>query len=260
MPANPVSPWKEFLDELDSLLREPIKLHCIGGFAVVAAYGLPRSTNDLDYFSLEPYNRARDLQDIAGEGSPLARKYKVHVHHAAVATVPENYETRLTQLFPARFKNLGLFVLDPYKLSRNLERDREDVSYLANTKKLYPSVLRERYEKELRANLIGPPGPARCNPEVLARSLFRKGGIENDNAPLFSLTSFLCVPHVMQPIPRSLRPFMYGRVCSLRFLTSRGKRSHEVCIAPLYRSRQCLAAVSQRRCSNRHSRAGLRPA
>jgi Nucleotidyltransferase of unknown function (DUF6036) len=161
MPANPVSPWKEFLDKLDSLLREPIKLHCIGGFAVVAAYGLPRSTNDLDYFSLEPYNRARDLLGLAGEGSPLARKHKVHAHHAGVATVPESYERRMTELFPERLKKLGLFVLDPYdivlsKLSRNLERDREDVAYLAKTQHLDPNLLRERYRKELRPNLIGP--------------------------------------------------------------------------------------------------------
>jgi Nucleotidyltransferase of unknown function (DUF6036) len=161
MVANLSSPWKEFLEELDGLLNESIKLHCIGGFAIVAAYGLPRSTNDLDYFSLEPYNRVRELQEIAGEGSPLARRHKVHVHHAAVATVPENYHTRMTELFPARFDNLGLFVLDPYdiilsKLSRNLERDRQDVHYLAKTKDLDPHLIRDRYEKELRTNLIGP--------------------------------------------------------------------------------------------------------
>lgn len=162
MPADLPSPWKEFLEELDGLLPEPIELHCIGGFAVVAAHGLPRSTNDLDYFSLEPYNRARDLQRIAGECSPLARKHKVHVHHAAVATVPESYEERLTELFPGRFKNLRLFVLDPYdivlsKLSRNEERDRQDVDYLVKTQHLDANVLRERYEKELRTSLIGPP-------------------------------------------------------------------------------------------------------
>jgi len=83
MPPDLSSPWKRFLEELDRVLGVPVELHCIGGFAVVAAYGLPRSTNDLDYFSLEPRNYARELQELAGEGSPLARKHKVHVHHAA---------------------------------------------------------------------------------------------------------------------------------------------------------------------------------
>jgi hypothetical protein len=59
------------VEELDSLLDEPIELHCIGGFAIVAAYGLKRSTNDLDYFTLVPCNRVPDLEKLAGEGSPL---------------------------------------------------------------------------------------------------------------------------------------------------------------------------------------------
>ncbi|HKT47531.1 MAG TPA: DUF6036 family nucleotidyltransferase [Candidatus Acidoferrales bacterium] len=161
MSASPPSPWKEFLEELDELLGEAVELHCIGGFAVVAAYGLPRSTNDLDYFSIEPRNRVRDLQELAGEGSALSRKHKLFVHHAAVATVPENYEERLRELFAERFKNLHLFVLDPYdvvlsKLSRNAERDRQDVEYLVKTRRLDGAVLRRRHDAELRTNLIGP--------------------------------------------------------------------------------------------------------
>jgi Nucleotidyltransferase of unknown function (DUF6036) len=157
-----ISPWAEFLQELDDLLDETIELHCIGGFAVVAAYGLPRSTNDLDYFLLVPVNRLSDLEQIAGEGSALARKHKVHVHHAAVATVPENYAERMKQLFPGHLKHILLSVLDPYdivlsKLSRNVERDREDVQYLVKKSKLDAKILRERYEKELRVHLIGPP-------------------------------------------------------------------------------------------------------
>jgi hypothetical protein len=48
----------------------------------------------------------RDLQEMAGEGSPLARKHKVHVHHAGVATLPENDEERMKELLPAQFKNI----------------------------------------------------------------------------------------------------------------------------------------------------------
>jgi|SRR6266849_5719091 len=155
-------PWTDFLDELDSLLDEPVQFHCIGGFAVVAAYRLPRGTNDLDYYSLVPANRARDLQEIAGEGSPLARKHKVHLHHAGIATLPESYEERMKELLPGRFKRIRLFVLDPYdlvlsKLSRNIERDREDVEHLSRTLHLDPKVLQARYGDELRPYLIGPP-------------------------------------------------------------------------------------------------------
>lgn len=162
MSADLPSPWREFLGELDELLDESIGLHCIGGFAFVMGYGLRRATNDLDYRSLVPYSRINDLQRMAGPGSPLARKYKVHLQYTGVESMPENYEERLTELFPGHFKNLRLFIPDPYdlvlsKLSRNIERDRQDVQFLAMTKHLDPAVLRERYEKELRPILIGPP-------------------------------------------------------------------------------------------------------
>lgn len=67
MSPDLLSPWAGFLRELDGLLDVPIELHCVGGFAVVAAYGLPRSTNDLDYISLVSCNVVPDLEGIAGE-------------------------------------------------------------------------------------------------------------------------------------------------------------------------------------------------
>lgn len=129
--------------------------------AAVVAYEPPSSTNDLDYYSLVPRHVTEELQRIAGEGSSLARKYKVHVHHAAAASLPEDYEQRMAELFAARFKNLRLFVLDPYdlvlsKLSRNVARDREDVAYIVKSKRLDSKTLQSRYEQELRPYLIGP--------------------------------------------------------------------------------------------------------
>jgi hypothetical protein len=112
MSPDPAGPWKDFLEELDSLLDEPFELHCIGGFAMVAAYGFPRGTNDLDYRTVVPFNRMNDLQQIAGPSSRLARKHRVHLHYTAVESMPENYDKRLTELFPGRFENLRLFVPD----------------------------------------------------------------------------------------------------------------------------------------------------
>jgi hypothetical protein len=62
------SPWQEFLRELDALLPEQVTFECVGGFAVIVAYGLPRSTNDLDYFTLEPSNLTAVIHNLAGEG------------------------------------------------------------------------------------------------------------------------------------------------------------------------------------------------
>lgn len=157
-----VPPWSDFLEELDGLLDQPFEFHCIGGFAVVAEYGLQRGTNDLDYYTLIPANRIRDLEEMAGEGSALARKHKVHVHHAAIATLPDSYEERMKELLSGRFKHIRLLVPDPYdlvlsKLSRNIDRDREDIKYLSRNLHLAPDILKARYDAELKPYLIGPP-------------------------------------------------------------------------------------------------------
>lgn len=172
------SPWKEFLAELDSLLDEPIRLDCIGGFAVVTGYGLVRATNDLDYRTILPFNRIQDLQLLAGAQSALARKYGVYTQYTAVDSMPENYEDRLMELFPGHFANLRLFIPDPYdlvlsKLCRNIQRDREDVAFLAETKHLDPDMLRERY-KELIPNLIGPQNRHDATLEFWVEAYFGK--------------------------------------------------------------------------------------
>lgn len=156
------APWREFLLELDPLLPAAITFHCVGGFAAVVAYGLPRSTNDLDYFTLEPFDLTMAVHDLAGEGSELARRHKVHIHRAAVASLPVNYEERMTELYAGTFKNIRLFVLDPCdlvlsKIARNWDRDREDAEYLIKSQKIDVAVFNERYDTELTCNLIGEP-------------------------------------------------------------------------------------------------------
>jgi hypothetical protein len=94
------------------MLKEPLALRCIGGFVICYFYGLPRTTGDIDYYSAVPANL--NLVDIAGEGSALAIKYKIRLHHVAVMTMPEDHETRLTEMFPGMFEQMRLFAPDPY--------------------------------------------------------------------------------------------------------------------------------------------------
>src|SRR3981081_4062441 len=88
------SPWKEFLAELDGMLNEPLELHCIGGFVLTFFYGLPRTTGAIDYYASVPANL--NLEEVAGESSPLHKKHKVWLHRVGVANLPEDYVTRLT--------------------------------------------------------------------------------------------------------------------------------------------------------------------
>jgi hypothetical protein len=153
------TPWAEFLEELDALLLGQAQLHCIGGFVISLFYGLPRPTGDIDYNSVSSVYSANDIQEMAGAESALARKYKVHLHYVPVNSIPEDYEARLVEMFPGRFKNLHLYMPDPYdlilsKLERNSSKDRDDVEYLARVLHLNAQLLRERYEKELRPILV----------------------------------------------------------------------------------------------------------
>ena len=138
------------------MLTQPLDLYCIGGFVIYSFYGLPRPTGDIDYYSAVPANL--NLIEMAGEDSALSKKYKIQLHHVAVTNLPEDYATRLTEMFPRVFKNLRLFAPDAYdfvlpKLERNSANDRDDADFIFKTKKLSSQILRERYEKELRPYL-----------------------------------------------------------------------------------------------------------
>jgi len=57
------------------------------------------------------------------------------------------------------FRKLRIFAPDPYdlalsKLERNSPKDQGDVEYLARTVPLSTQLLQERYERELRPNLM----------------------------------------------------------------------------------------------------------
>ena len=153
-------PWHSFLSEVDALLQTPLTLHCFGGFVVTLLYGATRLTADVDVFLNAP-GKIGQLPALAGKDSALHRKHGVYLDFVAIASVPEDYDQRLIEMFPDTFKHMRLFAFDPYdvalaKLERNIQRDRDDVKFLARTVPFDFDVLKERYEKELRP-LLGNP-------------------------------------------------------------------------------------------------------
>lgn len=162
MPPDLPQPWAGFLGDLDAAVSESVQLHCIGGFAAAAAYGLPRPTADVDLLAVIPAAVRPQLFTLAGHGSPLHQRHRVYLQAATVAHYPDDYAARLHPLAPDRFRHLRLFVLDPYdlaltKLERNSPRDREDVFYLADTVPFDLQILRTRYEREMRPYLANAP-------------------------------------------------------------------------------------------------------
>lgn len=154
-------PWFSFFREIDEQLIEPIKLECLGGFVITQIHGLARTTVDVDIISVSPKIMSLNLLEIAGEGSRLHQKHKIYFDLVGIAQLPENYFERLTEIYPNVFKFLQLFALDPYdvalaKIERNIQRDRDDVKYLAKVVPFDLEVLKHRYQTELRPILGNP--------------------------------------------------------------------------------------------------------
>jgi hypothetical protein len=101
------------------------------------------------------------LIKVAGPETDLHRKHGIYVDVVTVATCPDDYESRLVEVFSGECKHLRLLALDPYdlalaKLERNLQRDRDDVVYLADVVPFDVAVLRDRYRSEMRLYLGRP--------------------------------------------------------------------------------------------------------
>ncbi len=155
---NIPEPWKSFFEAIDETLQDETRLEILGGFVITILYDAPRETADVDVVSVVPNTQTRNLIETAGEGSALHKKYGVYFDRVGIATLPEDYEERLTEVFAGQFRRLRLFALDPYdialaKIGRNIDRDREDVKFLAEAIPFDLRVLKDRYFKELRPYL-----------------------------------------------------------------------------------------------------------
>jgi Nucleotidyltransferase of unknown function (DUF6036) len=153
-------PWRSFLAEIDGLLKDSVELRCLGGFVVSQQYGVGRETSDIDFLSVIAQSPDDNVEDLAGLGTKLHRKYRLYVQRVGIVTPPAEYASRLTRMFPAApWQHLRLFALDPTdlalsKLERNSERDREDVVRLARAGYIDPEVLKCRYYEELQPYLL----------------------------------------------------------------------------------------------------------
>ncbi len=158
---HPPEPWNAFLKELDGLAASPLRLDCIGGFVVTQLYGLDRATADIDVIELAPPGVGATVVSQATKGTPLARKHHIFLDRVSVAAIPEDYESRLVEMFPDAYQYLRLMAVDPYdlalsKLERDSKKDRDDVRFLGRTIPLDLEILQDRYRKEMRWQLGVP--------------------------------------------------------------------------------------------------------
>ena len=159
---EPPEPWKSLLDEVDAAATGETTLHCIGGFVLEIAYGLSRTTVDLDFLCVAPPARVEFLERVAGKESALAKKHRAYLQHVTVLSAyPDAYEVRLVELFPGRYRYLRLWALEPHdlaltKLERNWDLDRSDLTQMARAGLLDSGTLKRRYDREMRPYLVEP--------------------------------------------------------------------------------------------------------
>lgn len=161
MSANePAEPWRSFLRDLDTALKGPVELRCLGGFVVAQYYGTGRTTSDIDFLAVVKGSDDDDLEVLAGRGSVLHRQHGVYLQYVDIVTPPCNYADRLRRMFPAApWGRLTLLALDATdlalsKLERNADRDREDFVGLARAGLIDLAAFRQRYHDELRPYLL----------------------------------------------------------------------------------------------------------
>ena len=131
MPSRIQEPWLSFLRDSDRMLSAPVEVHCVGGFVLAVLSRLPRPTGDVDFIEVRPGHAGAELLQIAGEGTPLAERHRLHFQRVTIAEYPAEYETRLIDITPGALRKLRLMALEVHdvvlaKLSRNSPRDRAD--------------------------------------------------------------------------------------------------------------------------------------
>jgi hypothetical protein len=159
MPDKVPAPWQAFLVDADRALRNPVEVHCLGGFVLAVLWALPRPTADVDFIEVGPSGVGRDLLTVAGEGSEISLRHGLYFHRVTIAEVPEGYVSRLVEIAPRRFTNLRLRALEVHdlvlaKLGRNSARDRADVEFLVRKGAIDRRLLEERFEAELRPYVL----------------------------------------------------------------------------------------------------------
>jgi hypothetical protein len=142
------------------LVTEPVELQCLGGFVISELYGLTRSTADIDVLVVNS-KAAATLGTLAGPTSSLAAKHRVYIDLVPNAQLPDGYDDRLVAYEVTGLTKVRLLALERHdlalaKLTRNIDRDIEDIKKLALGPGLDTAELRRLYEKELRP-YVGRP-------------------------------------------------------------------------------------------------------
>ena len=155
-----------FLRDIDSRfdgenLKSKIALFVLGGAAAVIAYGSPRGTEDIDAW-LEDKRVSEKLQKLAGKDTDLAKKHDLYFQPAnmTIMLIEEpQWRDRSVEILKGRLKHFKIMAVGKEdlilsKLGRYNDRDRDDIRFLAEARKVDVKKLIAHY-KAARGYYVG---------------------------------------------------------------------------------------------------------
>ena len=146
-----------FLKDIDTNLKsksDKIKIFIMGGAAMLLEYNSPRATVDIDVMGGE---EASIISKLAGRGSVLSKKYKglfIDVPADGMYMVSEDYDKHARPFNRKLFKNIEVYILDPYdlvlsKISRLENKDIFDIKYLFKKYRLSVKMLEKKFDRSM---------------------------------------------------------------------------------------------------------------
>lgn len=141
---------EQFLLAIDGLLTKKVEVIIIGGTAAALAYKVSMATQDID-----TWNSIKGLES-AYKKAKEQTQLDIPMGRVSVGDAPYNFEDRLVQFKPKKFKKLKILMPDVVdlilmKTLRGYEHDLKAIASMVQKNKVKPKVLIDRYLTELSA-------------------------------------------------------------------------------------------------------------
>jgi hypothetical protein len=161
----------EFLQKTDEFLKADCDLIVIGGAAASLAYGVTKTTTDIDLATEIPKHLQEALK-LASEETGIT----IPVSYVGQYEPPYDFESRLKTIDNFEFRMLNLSVPEQHdlalmKMVRGYENDIQAIEEMHEAQPFELEIFIERFMNEM-TQAIGNPGMIRLNFLLMTEKLF----------------------------------------------------------------------------------------
>lgn len=164
-----------FVRAVDRHLEAPVEILIVGGAAASLGYDAGVHTADIDVFELRK-GSAGKLGEAA-ESARVETGLAVSVGAAAVAQLPDEFESRLRPIRGLRLRKLAILIPDKYDiaLSKTVRGYPHDIDAIEGIHRRHPMserTLLRRFESELFKTAVADPRKLALNMAMVAARLY----------------------------------------------------------------------------------------